>query len=67
MHDYIPDYVLRLNTAPETHLMVETKGYDEREDVKVAAAKRWVNAVNVDGTYGKWAHGIAKRPMTFHS
>lgn len=31
------------------------------EEVKVAAAKRWVAAVNADGTYGTWAYAIAKK------
>lgn len=41
--------------------MLETKGFDPLEEVKVAAAKRWVAAVNADGTYGTWAYAIAKK------
>jgi hypothetical protein len=29
---------------------------------KVAAANRWVAAVNVDGKFGKWEYAIAKKP-----
>jgi type III restriction enzyme len=53
---------MRLKTEPEIHLIIETKGYDEREEIKTAAAKRWVDAVNADGTYGNWAYAVAKRP-----
>ena len=38
------------------------KGFDEREEVKRAAAERWVAAVNADGSYGKWAYALAKKP-----
>jgi type III restriction enzyme len=62
MHDYIPDFLVRLKTTPETHLILETKGYDLKEEFKVAAARRWVDAVNADGSYGRWAYEIAKRP-----
>ena len=34
---------------------------DPLEEVKTAAAKRWVAAVNADGSYGRWRYGIAKR------
>lgn len=62
MHEYIPDFIVRLNTKPEIHLILETKGYDPLEEVKKAAALRWVEAVNADGTYGCWAYAIAKKP-----
>lgn len=47
-------------TAP-VHLILETKGYDPLEEVKKAAAERWVDAVNADGTYGRWRYTIAKK------
>jgi type III restriction enzyme len=62
MHDYIPDFIVRLKTNPAVHLIIETKGYDEKEEIKVAAARRWVAAVNADGTYGRWEYEIAKKP-----
>ena len=62
MHDYIPDFIVRLKTNPPVHLILETKGYDEKEEIKVAAARRWVAAVNADGTYGRWDYAIAKKP-----
>jgi type III restriction enzyme len=62
MHDYMPDFIVRLRTTPPVHLILETKGFDPVEEVKRAAAERWVAAVNADGTYGEWRYGLAKRP-----
>jgi hypothetical protein len=31
------------------------------EEVKTAAALRWVNAVNSDRRYGSWRYGIIKK------
>jgi len=41
--------------------VLETKGFDPLEEVKVAAARRWVAAVNADRSYGSWAYAIVKR------
>jgi len=60
-HDYVPDFIVRLGSQPPLHLILETKGFDPLEEVKTAAAKRWVGAVNADGSYGRWRYGIAKR------
>lgn len=62
MHDYIPDFIVRLKTDPVVQLILETKGYDPLEQVKSEAAHRWVNAVNADGTYGYWEYRIARKP-----
>jgi type III restriction enzyme len=61
MHDYMPDFIIRLKTDPLIHLVLETKGYDPREEVKRAAAERWVAAVNAEGSYGRWAYTIVKK------
>jgi type III restriction enzyme len=61
MHDYLPDFLLRLKTTRPFHLILETKGYDPLDDVKRAAAERWVGAVNAEGTYGRWHYAAAKR------
>lgn len=61
MHDYVPDFLIRMKTEPETRVILETKGYDEKEEIKVAAARRWVDAVNADGTCGRWEYAIAKK------
>jgi type III restriction enzyme len=34
MHDYVPDYLVRLKTDPTAFLILETKGYDQLEEVK---------------------------------
>jgi type III restriction enzyme len=62
MHDYLPDFIIRLNGEQPRHLILEVKGYDPLEEVKSAAAQRWVNAVNSDGRYGQWSYSIAHRP-----
>ena len=61
MHDYVPDFIVRLNSQPQQHLILETKGYDPLEEIKQAAADRWVAAVNADGTYGRWRYVIARK------
>jgi type III restriction enzyme len=62
MHDYVPDFLVRLNTEQERYLILETKGYDPLEKIKKAAAERWVSAVNADGKFGQWVYKLAKAP-----
>ena len=62
MHDYMPDFIVRVKTTPRVHLILETKGCDPLEEVKRHAAERWVAAVNADGNYGTWRYALAKRP-----
>ena len=63
-HDYVPDFVIRLKTddEQERYLILETKGFDELEGVKREAVKRWVDAVNADGQYGRWEYVVAHSP-----
>lgn len=61
MHDYVPDFIIRLKTKLTSYLILETKGYDPLEEVKRAAAARWVAAVNADETNGRWQYAIAKK------
>ncbi|HEY7336210.1 MAG TPA: hypothetical protein VH639_15075 [Bryobacteraceae bacterium] len=61
-HDYIPDFIVRLKGESQTHVIVETKGFDPLKDVKRQAAERWVAAVNADGTYGRWMFTMAGKP-----
>jgi type III restriction enzyme len=42
-------------------MILETKGYDPLEDVKRAAAERWVAAVNADGKHGRWLYRLTKK------
>lgn len=60
MHDYVPDFIVRLKTEPASYLILETKGYDPLEEIKRDAAVRWTKAVNADGTYGQWHYRVAK-------
>ncbi|HEY6345582.1 MAG TPA: hypothetical protein VIY49_29130 [Bryobacteraceae bacterium] len=62
MHDYIPDFIVRLSATPEAHVILETKGFDPLKEVKREAAERWVDAVNADGTYGRWMYALAGKP-----
>ena len=59
-HDYYPDFLIRLACERPCHLILETKGYDPLEDIKRAAAERWVAAVNAEGSYGFWMYRIVK-------
>jgi type III restriction enzyme len=60
IHDYVPDFLVRLKDLPDTTIIIETKGFDPLADMKASAAARWVNAVNADGTYGKWQYKLAR-------
>jgi type III restriction enzyme len=60
MHDYVPDFLIRLNTEPTSMLILETKGFDPLAEIKQAAAERWVAAVNADGTFGEWRYSLTK-------
>jgi len=61
MHDYVPDFIIRLKSKQPHHFILEIKGYDPTEEVKRAAAERWVAAVNADGAYGRWQYAVAKK------
>jgi type III restriction enzyme len=61
MHDYMPDFLIRLRGNGPHHLILEVKGYDLLEEVKAAAAERWVSAVNADGKYGRWHYKMVKK------
>jgi type III restriction enzyme len=59
-HEYFPDFVVRMFNG--VMLILETKGYDELEEVKAQAAQRWVRAVNADGIHGRWHYEITHSP-----
>lgn len=61
-HDYVPAFLVRLKGESELNLILETKGFDPLEEIKVQAARRWVDAVNADGRFGRWAYAIARNP-----
>ena len=60
MHDYVPDFLIRLKS--DNYLILEVKGYDERAEVKSAAAQRWVDAVNAEGSFGNWSFALTRNP-----
>jgi type III restriction enzyme len=59
-HEYVPDFIIRLRGGLQ--LILETKGFDELEEIKVAAARRWVDAVNAEESFGRWDYRVAKHP-----
>ena len=62
MHDYIPDFIIRLKIEQAEYLILETKGYDLLKSVKRAAASRWINAVNAEGSFGRWVFALVQHP-----
>lgn len=58
-HEYVPDFIIRLDTEEERYLIIETKGHDDLKEIKEAAAKRWCNAVNANGGCGHWTYRMA--------
>jgi type III restriction enzyme len=61
-HDYLPDFIIRLSGEPLRHFILETKGFDPLAEVKTQAARRWVEAVSAEGSYGLWIYAVARRP-----
>ena len=59
-HDRERGFIIPPQTDSEKYLILETKGYDPYEEIKKAAAERWVNAVNADGKHGHWQYRIAR-------
>jgi type III restriction enzyme len=42
--------------------VLETKGFDPLEGVKAQAARRWTDALDADGRFGRWAFAIVHKP-----
>jgi len=55
-HDYLPDFIVRLQQDRPSFVIVETKGHDDRVQEKQNAAERWISAVNQDGRFGHWRY-----------
>jgi type III restriction enzyme len=54
---YRPDFIVRLDNG--LTVVLEAKGRkSERDDAKLTAARRWIEAVNAWGRLGRWALGI---------
>lgn len=63
-HEYEPDFFVRL--TDESMLVLETKGvagelhYPDMVNAKNAAARKWVQALNNSGEYGRWRFAICR-------
>lgn len=61
VHDYYPDFLVVLKNG--VTLVLEVKGKDSvKNKAKQAALDDWVNAVNLEGRFGTWAHDVAFDP-----
>ena len=62
-HEYIPDFVARLELPGEEYLITELKGADwgGLTEVKMQAAERWCAAVNATGEFGRWRYFLAMK------
>jgi len=61
MHDYEPDFIVRLKCNSTANVILETKGFDPLKEVKRQAAERWVAAVNSDGRFGQWHYVVIEK------
>jgi len=61
-HEYVPDFVVRLKSAEERYLLLETKGYDPLKEIKKVSAERWCAAVNAHGGFGNWTYRVVDQP-----
>jgi len=60
-HTYYPDYIIKFGNA--RHLLLEVKGQTKEQDkAKWQAAKEWVEALNVNGNFGKWEFKVLDNP-----
>jgi type III restriction enzyme len=64
VREYLPDFLVRLQKDGDEvgTLILETKGYDPLATAKEAGARRWVAAVNTEGSHGHWAYRLIKSP-----
>jgi type III restriction enzyme len=64
-HEYRPDYLVvwRCDEERQVKVILEVKGFEREQDrQKEVAAKRWVDAVNNHGGFGRWAFALCKDP-----
>ena len=58
---YYPDFIIRLKSG--LHLVLEIKGQQtEQDNTKHSCMREWIEAVNEDGRFGKWAFDVATQP-----
>jgi type III restriction enzyme len=62
-HEYVPDFVARLELPGEEYLITELKGDDwgGLTEVKRQAAERWCAAINATGEFGRWRYFLAMK------
>jgi type III restriction enzyme len=61
VHDFRPDYLVRLSNRKM--LVLEVKGQDTQEQqTKRQFLAEWIRAVNDHGGFGKWAWDVSRRP-----
>lgn len=63
---YVPDFLALVDCVDgsETKLILEVKGWLHGPvPTKNQAARKWVDAVNREGTWGRWAFGIVYSPQ----
>jgi len=64
-HEYRPDYLIRWRReeSREIKVILEVKGFEREQDrQKEGAAKRWIQAINHHGEFGRWAFLICRDP-----
>lgn len=62
---YLPDFLVRIDAEDhqETKLILEVKGWLHGQvTAKNQAARKWVEAVNHEGAWGRWAFAIVYAP-----
>lgn len=58
---YRPDFLIRLKN--DVMLVLEVKGQNtERDRIKREALREWIEAVNADGRFGRWACDVSYQP-----
>ena len=58
---YRPDFIIRMDSG--VHLVLEVKGQDSAENrTKRRFLDEWVNAVNAQGGFGRWAWDVSLDP-----
>ena len=61
IHKFRPDFLIRLTNG--THLVLETKGQETQQDIaKREFLAEWVEAVNQQGGFDRWASGVSTHP-----
>ena len=60
IHKYFPDFLIRLSNGKM--LVLEVKGLDNQQHkTKRQYLDEWVNAINSDGRFGRWAWDVSFR------